>query len=207
MKTPVRILLNGIFALSITASCTGADIPPLLNEKPLPKIANPSFTEPLDASWNISKGTWTPEDGILRFVEIPAEKHVPVLHHKLGLSSAVIELDFKQAQSGAFYVGCDSDKHIGRVVVLGGQVIIAEDSQKPSHTLATLPYAAKAGEWHHLRVEWKGDQMAANIDGQELRAQHPFLATTKVRSWLAGSKTAEIKNLTIHGESVPPPKQ
>jgi hypothetical protein len=203
MNSPKHLLYVGIFALGCAASSTQADIPPLLHEKPLPRVASPSFKEPLDSSWSVSKGTWTAEEGLLRFTEIPEEKHVPVLHHKVGLSSAVIELDFKQAQPGAFYVGCDSEKHIGRVVVLGSQVIIAEDSQKPSHTIATLPYAAKAGEWHHLRVEWKGDQMAAVIDGQELRAQHPFLATTKVRSWLAGSKTAEIKNLTIHGESAP----
>jgi hypothetical protein len=56
------------------------------------------------------------------------------------------------------------------------------------------------GEWHHLRVEWKGDQMAANLDGHELRAQHAYLATPKTRSWIVvGKAHAEIRGLKITG--------
>jgi hypothetical protein len=43
--------------------------------------------------------------------------------------------------------------------------------------------------------------MAANLDGKELRAQHPFLATAKVRSWLAAGKSVHVRNLKITGES------
>jgi hypothetical protein len=62
----------------------------------------------------------------------------------------------------------------------------------------------KQGEWHHLRVEWKGDQMAARLDGKELRAQHAFLATPKARSWLAANQTVKVRNLTIRGETAKP---
>ncbi len=192
-----------LFSSVILSGCATPEIfsvKPLLNEKPLPFIAAPSFKEALGAEWSQAKGMWTPDNGVLHMVEIPEDKHVPVLHHRVGLSAAVIELDFKQDATGAFYVGCDSDKHIGRVVVLGGSVVIQEDTAKTSHTIAMLKYSAKVGEWHHLRVEWKEDQMACNIDGQELKAQHAYLATPKKRSWLAGSKTADVKNLTINGE-------
>ncbi|MCB1237637.1 MAG: hypothetical protein KDM91_21410, partial [Verrucomicrobiae bacterium] len=101
---------------------------------------------------------------------------------------------------GSFLVGCDSDKHVGRVVVNAAGLSIAEDSVKPSHTIAKLPFVVKPGEWHHLRVEWRGDQMAANLDGHELKAQHPFLGTAKARSWLAGGKVVQVRNLTIRGE-------
>jgi hypothetical protein len=50
-----------------------------------------------------------------------------------------------------------------------------------------------------VRVEWTGDRMAVRIDGQELSAQHPFLATPKTRSWIAGAKSAEVRNLVIKG--------
>ena len=36
-------------------------------------------------------------------------------------------------------------------------------------------------------------------DGQVLSAQHPFLATPKTRSWIAGAKSAEVRNLVIKG--------
>jgi hypothetical protein len=87
------------------------------------------------------------------------------------------------------------------VVVTMAGLSIAEDSAKPSHTIAKLPFAVKPNEWHHLRAEWKGDQMAANLDGKELRAQHAYLATPKSRSWLAAGKSVKVRNLKISGET------
>lgn len=189
------------FALA-TAVLAQAD-KPLLNVTALPVIAAPSFAEPLVAPFVAAKGTWIPADGVLSVVDIPAEKHIPVLHHKVGLASAVIELEFRWDGAGSFLVGCDSDKHVGRVVINAKGLSIAEDSVKPSHTIAQLPLAVKQGEWHKLRVEWKGDQMAARLDGSELRAQHAFLATAKSRSWLAASQTVKVRNLKISGEANP----
>jgi hypothetical protein len=122
-----------------------------------------------------------------------------VLHHKVGLASATIEVEFLIEGPGSFLVGCDSDKHVGRVVINAAGLSIAEDSVKPSHTIARLPMVVKPNEWHKLRVEWKGAQMAASLDGQELRAQHSFLATPKARSWLAAGKSVKVRNLKISG--------
>jgi len=185
-----------------TAALAQAD-KPLLHESVLPVIASPSFAEPLAASFVTAKGQWIPAEGVLSVVDIPAEKHIPVLHHKVGLASAVIELEFRWDGVGSFLVGCDSDKHVGRVVINAKGLSIAEDSVKPSHTIAQLPLAVKQGEWHKLRVEWKGDQMAARLDGTELRAQHAFLAAAKSRSWLAASQTVKVRNLKISGDAKP----
>lgn len=191
----MRLLLP----LLLTSLSFGAELKPLLNEQPLPSQAKPSFKEPLGDDWQAAKGKWVPEDGILRMIDIPEQKHVPVLWHKVGLSAAVIELDFRQNAPGGFLVGCDGAKHVARVVVTPTALSIAEDSVAPSHTIATTKVAAKQGEWHHLRVEWKGDEMAANLDGVELKAKHPYVATVKARSWLAGTKSADVKNLTVNG--------
>jgi hypothetical protein len=193
------VILNLTFAGAIFAQ---SDLP-LLNEAALPLISAPSFAELLGAPFVSAKGQWIPDDGVLSVVDIPKEKHIPVLHHKVGLASAVIELEFRWAKdgTGSFLVGCDSDKHVGRVVINAKGLSIAEDSVKPSHTIAQLPLAVKPGEWHKLRVEWKGDQMAARLDGRELRAQHSFLATEKVRSWLAASHLVKVRNLKIRGET------
>jgi hypothetical protein len=194
--------MRPLLPLLLAALTFAADVKPLLNDQPLPSLAAPSFKEPLDADWQTARGKWVPDDGILHMIDIPEQKHVPVLWHKVGLSTAVIELDFRQNAPGGFLVGCDGAKHVARVVVTPTALSIAEDSVTPSHTIATTKVTAKQGEWHHLRVEWKGDEMAANLDGVELKAKHPFIASAKTRSWLAGTKSADVKNLKINGVKV-----
>lgn len=197
--TTIRILTT-LLGLAFVSSAVAQETKPLLHDHALPVIAAPSFKEPLDGTWSIAKGRWTPENGILDVVELAEDKHVPVLHHNVGLESATIECEFRFDGPGVFLVGCDSDKHVGRVVITATSLSIAEDSVKPSHTIATLQTPVKQGEWHRLRVEWQGDHIAANLDGQELRAQHTFLATPKARSWLAVGKAAKVRNLKISGE-------
>ena len=193
-----------LFSITFATAALAQADKPLLNESVLPIIASPSFAEPLVAPFVTAKGQWIPAEGVLSVVDIPAEEHIPVLHHKVGLVSAVIELEFRWDGAGSFLVGCDSDKHVGRVVINAKGLSIAEDSVKPSHTIAQLPLVVKQGEWHKLRVEWKGDHMAARLDGTELRAQHAFLATAKSRSWLAASQSVKVRNLKISGATTSP---
>ncbi len=192
------ISLSAFAALAFVSSARDAG--PMLHDHELPLLASPDFIKPLADSFSIAKGRWTPENGVLTVLDLPEEKHIPVLHHKVGLASATIEVEFRFDGPGSFLVGCDTDKHVGRVVVNADGLSIAEDSVKPSHTIAKLPLQVKPGEWHHLRVEWKGEEMAATLDGHELKAQHPFLGTAKARSWLAAGKVVEVRNLTIRGE-------
>ena len=191
----------GFLNLAFTGLIFAQADKPLLHETTLPLISAPSFSGPLGMSFVTAKGQCIPAEGVLSVVDIPKEKHIPVLHHKVGLASAVIELEFRWDGTGSFLVGCDSNKHVGRVVINAKGLSIAEDSVKPSHTIAQLPLAVKPGEWHKLCVEWKSDQMAARLDGRELRAQHSFLATEKARSWLAASHSVKVRNLKISGES------
>jgi hypothetical protein len=195
MKLPFLIAL-----IATATACVAAAEKPLLIERSLPSLAAPSFAEPLAPPFVTVKGQWIPEQGVLGIVNIPAEKHIPVLHHKVGLATAVIEVEFRFDGPGNFLVGCDGEKHIGRVVVNASGFSIAEDSVKPSHTIAKLAMPVNPGEWHRLRVEWQGDQMAARLDGKDLRTQHPFLATAKSRSWLAASQNVKVRNLKISGE-------
>ena len=172
---------------------------PLLVENDPPVIVAHDLRSAFGEPWKIPHGEWKPDNGVLRMTEIPARKHVPVLQHWVGLKTAVIELEFRQDIPATFYIGCDADKHVGRVVITPKEVHIAEDSVKPSHVLARLPLEPVKGVWRHVRVEWTSDRMAVRIDGQELSSQHPFLATPKTRSWIAGSKAAEVRNFVIKG--------
>lgn len=196
----MRLLQVILCALSLAIMAT-ADEPNLLSrDGSLSELAAPDFKAPLPDTFRAAKGEWTPENGELVVHNIPEQKHIPVLHHLVGLSEAVIEVDFKLKGPGIFLVGCDSDKHVGRVVVRPAELSIAEDSVKPSHTIAKLPVTVEPGVWHHLRVEWKGKQMAASLDGKELSAEHEFLATPKSRSWLAASDSVRVRNLRISGK-------
>ncbi len=189
--------------LALASSALAEDSKPLLHDHALPVLATPDFKGPLDASFSVAKGKWTPEGGVLSVLDLPEQKHIPVLHHKVGLASATIEVEFLIEGPGTFLVGCDSTKHIGRVVITATTLSIAEDTVKPSHTIAKLPMDVKPNEWHKLRVEWQGGQMAANLDGKELRAQHAFFATPKNQSWLAAGKSVKVRNLKISGETKP----
>ena len=193
MRTTLLPLLAS--ALLLVGCASG----PLLVEAEPPVIVAPDLRSAFAEPWKIPHGEWKPNDGVLRMTEIPARKHVPVLQHWVGLKTAVIELEFRQETPATFYIGCDAEKHVGRVVITPKEVTIAEDSVKPSHILARLALEPVKGQWRHVRVEWTGDRMAVRIDGQVLSAQHPFLATPKTRSWIAGAKSAEVRNLVIKG--------
>lgn len=192
--------LTALLAVALASPVFVQADKPMLHDRALPLVADPSFRMPLAEPFSAAKGKWTPEDGVLNVFDIPEEKHIPVLHHKVGLAAAVIECEFRFDGPGSFLVGCDGKKHIGRVVVTAAGLGIAEDSVKPSHTIAKLPVSVKQGVWHGLRVEWKDDRMAARLDGNELRAQHAFLATPKSRSWLAAAQSVKVRNLKICGE-------
>lgn len=189
------------FALSASVlPGVAEEVVPLLQKETLPVLASPDFSGPLDDRFREAKGRWTPQSGEIKVVNVPAEKHIPVLHHLVGLESAVIEVEFYLENPGLFIVGCDSEKHVGRVIVNAAGMSIAEDSVKPSHRLVSAKLEVTTGEWHQLRVEWKGDRMAARLDGESLEAQHPYLGTIKSRSWLAAGDGVRIRNLKISGQ-------
>lgn len=180
-------------------------VTPLLAEE-LPVLASPDFKSPLDAAWKIAHGSYEPKDGVLVCAEKAENKHVAVLWHQVGWNTGVIECEFRLDGSKVFIVGCDGTtaaglKHVGRFVITPKQISIAEDSVKPSHTLAKLPADLQSGVWHKLRLKWKGDQIAIQLNELTLQARHAFLATPKTRSWVAvGGQTASIRSLKISGK-------
>ena len=94
-------------------------------------------------------------------------------------------------------MGCDAQKHVGRVVIAPKSFKIAEDTAAPSKTIKETAVDLKPDAWHTLRVEYAGDQIAARLDGQDLAAQHEYLATPKVRWWFAAGDTVQIRNVKI----------
>ena len=114
----LRSFFAASLALTIVSAAPAQEARPLLHDHALPVLASPDFKTPLDASFSIAKGKWTPQDGVLSVLDLPEQKHIPVLHHKAGLASATIEVEFLIEGPGSFLVGCDSNNHVGRVVVV-----------------------------------------------------------------------------------------
>ncbi len=199
MKSTLPLLL-GLFS-SFAFPLLADDANPLLNE-PGKVISAPDFKQPLGSEWSIAKGKWEPADGILAVTNIPEQNHIPVLHLATGPTSLVWECEFRFNAGKSFLVGCDGQKHVGRVVIGPKNFKICEDSTEvkgkvPSDTLAETPVDLKADAWHTLRVEYAGDQLAARLDGQDLKAQHPYLATPKVRWWFAAADGVQIQNVRV----------
>ncbi len=201
MKSILPLVFTLLASLALPLSAEEAK--PLLN-KPGKVISAPDLKQPLGPEWvpATGKGTWTPADGILSVSEIPEQKHIPVLHLTTGATPLIWECEFKFNAGRSFLVGCDGQKHIGRVVITPKDFKICEDSTEvkgkvPSHTLTETPVDLKSDDWHKLQVEYAGDQMAARLDGQDLKAQHEYLATPKVRWWFAAADGVQIRNVRI----------
>jgi hypothetical protein len=193
VNAPIRLFsANAALLVLLTGVAFAADPAP---------ISAPTLHEPLGKEWTASKGKWEVKDGILVASEIPEEHHAAVLHLATGPTNLTVECDFRFSGGKIFYVGCDAQKHVGRLIVQPKSARLAEDSTEvkgktPSHTLAEAETDFKPGEWHHLRLDYAGDQITAKIDQTELKAQHPYLATPKVRWWFAaGGATVDLRNV------------
>ncbi len=199
---PLAVALLGALALPLSAE----DAKPLLNT-PGKVISAPDFKQPLGAEWSVAKGKWEPADGVLKVTDIPDEKHIPVLHLKTGPTPLVWECEFQFNNGKSFLVGCDAQKHVGRVVIGPKSFKIAEDTTAPSKTVKEIAVDLKPDAWHKLRVEYAGNQIAARLDGQDLSAEHDYFATPKARWWFAAADTVQIRNVKVtEGTPIAPAK-
>lgn len=71
------------FFLSLTYAAVSAEKALPLPETP-PSIAEPDFKAPLDESFSVACGEWAPLDDEITAVNLPEQKHIPVLHHLVG---------------------------------------------------------------------------------------------------------------------------
>ena len=193
----------------LAASVRADDAAPLLN-KPEKVISQPDFKQPLGSEWTASKGIWTPADGVVTVTDIPEQKHIPVLHLATGPVPVILECEFRYNTGKGFLVGFDgAAKHCGRVVINPKKVTLCEDSTEvkgktPSDVLAEMPADLKADDWQKLRVEYAGEKLAIRLNGQELRAEHPYLGMPKVRWWFAAQSGVQVRNVRVtEGEPLP----
>ena len=65
-------------------------------------VLEEKFDQPLSAEWHWGLGTWTAKDGVLRGFESGERRHGPLKVHKLTMTDAVVECEFRLIGKASF---------------------------------------------------------------------------------------------------------
>ncbi len=201
-----RLLLSSAFGLFylFAGDIHSAEPQTLLEE---------AFTADLSKDWFWGLGTWTAKDGVLRGFESGPRRHGPVKMRKLPLKDAIIECDFrlegKATFAGIIFNGSQELGHIVHLVMGTDTLRILAHPKKGENTeLLKQPNILAVGEWHHVKIEFKGEIITAMIDGKTFTASHPCIVEEKQTFGLGGDSggpegekagALEFRSLKISG--------
>ncbi len=149
------------------------------------------FTTELSKDWFWGLGTWTAKDGVLRGFESGPRRHGPVKMRRFPIKDAIIECDFrlegKATFAGITFNGSQERGHIVHLVMATDTLrILAHPKMGESVDLLKQPNILAVGEWHHVKIEFKGETISATIDGKVVTASHPCIAEEKQTFGLGG---------------------
>jgi hypothetical protein len=150
-----------------------------------------TFTAELSKDWFWGLGTWTAKDGVLRGFESGPRRHGPVKMRRLPLKDAIIEFDFrlegKATFAGIIFNGSQERGHVVHLVMSKDTLRILAHPKMGEHVdLLKLPNILTVGDWHHVKIEFKGESITATIDGKTITASHPCIAEEKQTFGLGG---------------------
>lgn len=201
--TRCRILLALFLIWTCSHDFTLAGEPSVLIEE--------NFHQPLSSDWFWGLGTWTAKDGILRGFESGPRRHGPVKVRRLPLPTAVVECEFrlegKASFAGIIFNGSQERGHICHLVMAKDQLrILAHPKKGETLELLKQPHTLATGEWHRVRMEFKGSTLNAQVDGTAISATHDCIAEPKLTFGLGGESggpegekagALEFRNLRI----------
>jgi hypothetical protein len=149
------------------------------------------FDQPLSSDWLWGLGTWTAKDGVLRGFESGGRRHGPVKVHKLTMTDAVVECEFrligKATFAGIIFNGAQERGHIVHLVMGKDHLrVFAHPKKGESVGLLKQDNPLTLGEWHRVRLEFKGDTLTATIDNTSITATAPCIAEQKLSFGLGG---------------------
>ncbi len=201
-----RLLLSSAFGLFylFAGDIHSAEPQTLLEE---------TFTADLSKDWFWGLGTWTAKDGVLRGFESGPRRHGPIKMRKLPLKDVIIECDFrlegKATFAGIIFNGSQERGHIVHLVMGTDTLRILAHPKKGENTeLLKQPNILAVGDWHHVKIEFKGEIITAMIDGKTFTASHPCIAEEKQTFGLGGDSggpegekagALEFRSLKISG--------
>lgn len=150
-----------------------------------------TFDEPLSPEWYWGLGTWTARNGVLRGFESGERRHGPLKVHKLTMTDAVVECEFrlmgKATFAGIIFNGEQERGHIVHLVMGRDHLrVLAHPKKGESVELLKQDNPLTLEEWHRVRLEFKGATMLATIDNTSITATNPCMAEQKISFGLGG---------------------
>ena len=197
------MMRRSLFFLFLLLSPVFAEEPKILLKE--------AFNDELSKDWFWGLGTWKAENGVLRGFESGPRRHGPVKVRKLPLKDAVVECEFrlngKATFAGLIFNGSQERGHIVHLIMSKDQLRVMSHPKKgESKELLKVPAKLAIGEWHRVRLEFRGAVLTASIDGQNITAEHACIAEEKQTFGLGGDSggpegekagTLEFRNLMI----------
>ncbi len=155
--------------------------------------------------WAAPSGTWTARDEAVWGTQKPGEQQPATLRGPLAITDGTLQYDinFRDAGRHSLRIHTAGNKHSFRIVVSPSQIEIAKNPSAGEGPDATIPLARERlrltrGEWHTLRVAFKGQEAVAQIAGVTIRATHPVLGEPKEQlNLLVFEGDAGFRQLTV----------
>lgn len=168
--------------LLATSATSAAEPPPALAE---------SFDSPLSADWFWGLGTWTAKDGILRGFESGPRRHGPVKMRHFPLRDGTLECEFrlegKATFAGIIFNGTQERGHLVHLVMGKDQCrILAHPPKGENVEAAKEAHPVSIGDWHRVKIIFKGPTMTATIDDATITATLPCIGEKKLTFGLGG---------------------
>lgn len=158
--------------------------------EPPPALAE-SFDSPLSADWFWGLGTWTAKDGVLRGFESGPSRHGPVKMRHFPLRDGTLECEFrlegKATFAGIIFNGMQERGHLVHLVMGQDQCrILAHPHKGENVEAAKENHPISIGDWHRVRIIFKGPTMTATIDDATITATLPCIGEEKLTFGLGG---------------------
>lgn len=154
-------------------------------------VLEENFDKPLSPDWHWGLGTWAAKDGVLRGFESGERRHGPLKVHKLTMTDAVLECEFrligKATFAGIIFNGAQERGHIVHLVMGKDHLrVLAHPNKAKAVELLKQDSPLALDEWHHVKLEFKGVTLTATIDNTSITATDPCIAEQKLSFGLGG---------------------
>jgi hypothetical protein len=133
-------------------------------------LTNDTFADALPKAWRPGKGTWTCESGVIRGIEVPADKHQAVMRRAVNFKDAIVTFQFRLDQARQISLSInDAKEHVCRLIITPRGFTVQKDDHDhdgpdKAVAFARVPMTIRPGEWHTAIVEMSGPNLVAQID-------------------------------------------
>ncbi len=207
----LRTLLNRYRDGGYSRELPPADVKPAV-EKAVslsPVAGKISLEEPLaqlpGKPWTVSRGEWEARNGGVWGGQKGREEQAAVMRVPLALGDGSIdfEINLKGANRTSLRIEWGDRKGSFRVVISRSALEVAKNPSQGEAKDAVEPLARKplkldAGKWYPVRITFRGDEAAAQVNDTVANARHAVLAEKKTAAnFLVFGESAGFRNVKV----------